>query len=122
MLPAQRRQVLQEVFIRLRGLARQHSCGAVEIGCIPQCDRCGDSIQTTGTVELLFGSAVAHFAQTIEEHRVRQCVARFAFVESNLHAPTQFHTFSGSRVERPGLAKAMEHLREGDTLVVWKLD
>ena len=29
---------------------------------------------------------------------------------------------SGSRVERPGLAKALEHLREGDTLVVWKLD
>ncbi len=29
---------------------------------------------------------------------------------------------SGSRVERPGLAKAQESLREGDTLVVWKLD
>lgn len=29
---------------------------------------------------------------------------------------------SSSRAERPGLAKAMEMLREGDTLVVWKLD
>ena len=29
---------------------------------------------------------------------------------------------SGRRAERPGLAKAMEMLREGDTLVVWKLD
>ncbi|SCK56179.1 Site-specific DNA recombinase [Variovorax sp. HW608] len=29
---------------------------------------------------------------------------------------------SGSRQERPGLAKALEMLREGDTLVVWKLD
>ncbi|WNV04756.1 recombinase family protein [Candidatus Methylospira mobilis] len=29
---------------------------------------------------------------------------------------------SGSRAERPGLAKVMETLREGDTLVVWKLD
>lgn len=29
---------------------------------------------------------------------------------------------SGTRAERPGLAKALEHLREGDTLVVWKLD
>ena len=29
---------------------------------------------------------------------------------------------SGSRVERPGLTKAQEALREGDTLVVWKLD
>jgi DNA invertase Pin-like site-specific DNA recombinase len=29
---------------------------------------------------------------------------------------------SGSRAERPGLAKALEMLREGDTLVVWKLE
>ena len=29
---------------------------------------------------------------------------------------------SGSRAERPGLARIMEMLREGDTLVVWKLD
>ena len=29
---------------------------------------------------------------------------------------------SGSRAERPGLTKALDMLREGDTLVVWKLD
>ena len=29
---------------------------------------------------------------------------------------------SGSRGERPGLGKLREMLREGDTLVVWKLD
>lgn len=29
---------------------------------------------------------------------------------------------SGARTERPGLTKAFEMLREGDTLVVWKLD
>ena len=29
---------------------------------------------------------------------------------------------SGSRTERPGLAKTLEMLRDGDTLVVWKLD
>ncbi|MGC8494737.1 MAG: recombinase family protein [Syntrophobacteraceae bacterium] len=29
---------------------------------------------------------------------------------------------SGTRAERPGLAKALEILREDDTLVVWKLD
>lgn len=28
---------------------------------------------------------------------------------------------SGLRADRPGLALAMEQLREGDTLVVWKL-
>ena len=29
---------------------------------------------------------------------------------------------SGSRAERPGLAKALDMMREGDTLFVWKLD
>ncbi len=29
---------------------------------------------------------------------------------------------SGTRADRPGLAKTLEVLREGDTLVVWKLD
>jgi DNA invertase Pin-like site-specific DNA recombinase len=31
-------------------------------------------------------------------------------------------TLSGTRADRPGLGKALEMLREGDTLVVWKLD
>lgn len=29
---------------------------------------------------------------------------------------------SGTRAERPGLSKTLEMLRDGDTLVVWKLD
>jgi DNA invertase Pin-like site-specific DNA recombinase len=31
-------------------------------------------------------------------------------------------TISGARGDRPGLAKALEQLRPGDTLVIWKLD
>ncbi|WP_455710334.1 recombinase family protein [Pseudarthrobacter oxydans] len=31
-------------------------------------------------------------------------------------------TISGTRAKRPGLTKALEQLRDGDTLVVWKLD
>ena len=29
---------------------------------------------------------------------------------------------SGAKAERPGLARALGHVRRGDTLVVWKLD
>ena len=29
---------------------------------------------------------------------------------------------SGAQVERPGLKEALSHLREADTLVIWKLD
>jgi DNA invertase Pin-like site-specific DNA recombinase len=31
-------------------------------------------------------------------------------------------TISGAKAARPGLDRALEHLRDGDTLVVWKLD
>jgi DNA invertase Pin-like site-specific DNA recombinase len=31
-------------------------------------------------------------------------------------------TTSGAKAERPGLQEAMNHLRAGDTLVVWRLD
>ena len=31
-------------------------------------------------------------------------------------------TASGAKAERPGLARALEQLRAGDTLVVWRLD
>src|SRR3954447_8971334 len=31
-------------------------------------------------------------------------------------------TASGAQTDRPGLTEALSHLREGDTLVVWKLD
>src|SRR5512134_4170324 len=31
-------------------------------------------------------------------------------------------TASGARTERVGLDEAIDHLREGDTLVVWRLD
>lgn len=31
-------------------------------------------------------------------------------------------TISGAKASRPGLDEALEHVRDGDTLVVWKLD
>ena len=31
-------------------------------------------------------------------------------------------TLSGAKAERPGLREALDHLRAGDTLVVWRLD
>ncbi len=31
-------------------------------------------------------------------------------------------TISGTKIERPGLTKALDHARNGDMLVVWRLD
>ena len=32
------------------------------------------------------------------------------------------HGVSGAKTERPGLDKALDQIRKGDTLVIWKLD
>lgn len=59
--------------------------------------------------------------------------ARVSTQDQNLNLQTEALTragcekiyedkISGVRVERPGLTRALEMLREGDTLVVWKLD
>ncbi len=32
------------------------------------------------------------------------------------------HGVSGAKTDRPGLDKALDHVRKGDTLVIWKLD
>src|SRR5262245_24674066 len=39
-------------------------------------------------------------------------------------APATIYTdkITGTKAERPGLTQALSHLREGDTLVVWRLD
>ncbi len=59
--------------------------------------------------------------------------ARVSTLDQNLELQTEALTkagckkifedrISGSRTERPGLLKTQEALRDGDTLVVWKLD
>jgi DNA invertase Pin-like site-specific DNA recombinase len=36
-------------------------------------------------------------------------------------ARRSFDTISGAKTERPGLSKALDHVRNGDMLVVWRL-
>jgi DNA invertase Pin-like site-specific DNA recombinase len=59
--------------------------------------------------------------------------ARVSTQDQNLHLQTEAlisagckkifdDKISGGKAGRPGLAKTLEMLREGDTLVVWKLD
>ena len=76
-----------------------------------------------------------------QHHEFRESDGRFMLIgyarvstqDQNLELQTEALTkagckkvfedkISGGRAERPGLAKAQESLREGDTLVVWKLD
>jgi DNA invertase Pin-like site-specific DNA recombinase len=57
---------------------------------------------------------VSTVAQTLDQ---QQAALRTAGV-----AKTFSDTMSGARDDRPGLAELMAYVREGDTVVMWKLD
>lgn len=57
---------------------------------------------------------VSTVAQTLEQ---QECALKAAGITK-----TFSDTMSGARDDRPGLAALMEYVRDGDTVVVWKLD
>jgi DNA invertase Pin-like site-specific DNA recombinase len=57
---------------------------------------------------------VSTVAQTLEQQE--------AALEAAGVSKTFSDTMSGARDDRPGLAELMAYVREGDTVVVWKLD
>jgi DNA invertase Pin-like site-specific DNA recombinase len=57
---------------------------------------------------------VSTIAQTLEQQR--------AALDTAGVVKTFADTMSGARDDRPGLAELMAYVREGDTVVVWKLD
>ena len=65
--------------------------------------------------------------------RLRSATARVSTIGQTLEQQTEalaaagagkiFHdVMSGARDDRPGFAECMQYLREGDTLIVWRLD
>lgn len=57
---------------------------------------------------------ISTVAQTLDQQDAALATAGVAKVFSD--------TISGSRDDRPGLAALLDYVREGDTVVVWKLD
>jgi DNA invertase Pin-like site-specific DNA recombinase len=57
---------------------------------------------------------VSTVSQTLEQQQAALDVVGVVKIFSD--------TMSGARDDRPGLAELMAYIREGDTVVVWKLD
>ena len=57
---------------------------------------------------------VSTVAQTLEQQDIALAAAGVTKTFSD--------TMSGARDDRPGLAALLDYVREGDTVVVWKLD
>jgi DNA invertase Pin-like site-specific DNA recombinase len=58
--------------------------------------------------------SVSTVAQTLEQQQAALAAAGVVKTFSD--------TMSGARDDRPGLCELMAYVREGDTIVVWKLD
>ena len=119
MLPAQRRQVLQQCLIDGLVVATQPMCGPLQVDRVPQHDGGCHQIEAAGSVALLLETAVADFAQTVEEHGAGKCVARLTFVQSGMHAAAQLNALQPVQNEQSALDAAQ--LAQGDcqTVLTW---
>jgi DNA invertase Pin-like site-specific DNA recombinase len=77
--------------------------------------RDGDTTPTEPTSGTRIGyTRVSTVAQTLDQQNAALTAARATRTFSD--------TMSGARDDRPGLAALLDYVREGDTVVVWKLD
>jgi DNA invertase Pin-like site-specific DNA recombinase len=69
---------------------------------------------TTGSSARVGYTRVATVAQTLDQQNEALAAGGATKVFSD--------NMSGARDDRPGLAALMEYVRDGDTVVIWKLD
>ncbi len=106
MLPAQRRQELQQLAVhRLAGLD-QPLGGAFQVHRVPQHDSRRHQVEAAGPVALLLEAPIPDFPKAVEEHRPGQRVARLTFVQAGMHAAAQFNTLQPVRDEQRALDPA----------------
>ena len=112
MLPAERRQVLQQRVIDDLTVATQGVRGPLQIDRVPQHDGRRHQVEAAGPVALLLETAVADFAQAVEEHGAGQRVARFALVQPGMHAAAQLDALQPVQDEQCALDASQ--LTQGD--------
>lgn len=89
MLPAERRDMRQEIVGNGRALSTQVLDGLVEIDGVPVDDGGGDEAEPGGPEALIFEGAVADFTLTMEEYGAAQGIAGLTLVEPGMAALTQ---------------------------------
>ncbi len=117
MLPAQRRQVLQKGIINGMAVAAQGVRGPLQIDRVSQHDGRHHQVEATGPVALLLETAVADFAQPVEEHDAGQRIARFALVQPGMHAAAQFDALQPVQDEQRALDAAQLAQRHGQAVL-----
>ena len=67
----------------------QTSNRAFQVNCVPKNDGSHHQVEAAGPMTLVLEAAIAHFAQTVEEHSLGQRVLCLAFIQTNVHASSQ---------------------------------
>src|ERR1700756_2895010 len=80
MLPAQRRQMRQEVIGDILRLA-QGCHRSFEVSGVPQDDRGDDEVQARSAMLLVLVGAITNFAEPMNKDGTRQAIAGFALVQ-----------------------------------------
>ena len=100
---------------------------------VPPLAYSGSTREEREAAELLFDMGIENLMPKGELQPMRIGYARVSTRDQNLELQLDAlnkaeckriftDKLSGTQVERPGLKEALSHLREADTLVVWKLD
>ena len=90
MLPAQRREVLEQGLIHGLAVLSDRSNRPLQIDRVPEHDGRRHQVQATGAVSLVLEAPVAHLAQAVEEHGAGQGVSGLALLPLGLCGETPF--------------------------------
>lgn len=106
MLPAQWRQVLQQLAVHRFARVAHRLGGALQVHRVPQHDGCRHQVEAAGPVALLLEAPIPDFAEAVEEHRPGQGVTRLALVQPGMHAATQLDALQPVEDEQRALDPA----------------
>jgi len=116
-LPAQRRQVLQQRLIDGMAVTAQRMRRTLQVDRVPQHNGRRHQVKAAGPVALLLKAAVTDFAQPVEEHGTGERVAGFALVQPGMHAAAQLDALQPVQDEQRALDAPQLTQRHGQAVL-----
>lgn len=91
-LPAQRRDVPEQMIRNLATHVAQVGDGPFDVDCVPVYDRADDEVEAGGAEGLAFERSVPDLSAFVEEDGTLQLMGRLTLVEAGLASPAQRRT------------------------------
>src|ERR1700730_14865624 len=97
----------------------QTSNRAFQVNCVPKNDGSHHQVEAAGPLTLFLEAAIAHFAQTVEEHSLGQRVLCLAFIQTNVHASSQLGILQPVECKYGALNSPKFTERNGKAVLAW---